>query len=153
MLRKRIDAPYRKEDKTMKNLQETATEKIFKIYDRTIETRAWAGIVLSRLLMNAIPSSLRGKMGHLPRHFDDRRRDRRLHVDNKTITCVRDGKDMKEAHLINISRSGMYVEMDAPPDVGQEMSFALSKKGMGHLMRVKGQVSRRAERGMAVQFI
>jgi len=43
--------------------------------------------------------------------------------------------------------------MDAPPDVGQEMSFDLSKKSMGSFMRVKGQVARRAERGMAIRFV
>jgi len=137
----------------MENPEETRTEKILRIYDKTLMTGTFTGIVLSRMLTNLIPPAMRGKMGLHPWHFDDRRRDRRLHVDNKTIICVRNGKDMKEAHLINISRSGMYVEMDAPPDIGQEMSFDLSKKSMGSFMRVKGQVARRAEKGVAIRFV
>jgi Tfp pilus assembly protein PilZ len=59
---------------------------------------------------------------------------------------------MRSAHLINLSRGGMYVEMETPPDVGQEMYFNLSGMDLGPFMRVRGRVTRRAERGMAIQF-
>jgi hypothetical protein len=43
--------------------------------------------------------------------------------------------------------------VDSPYEVGQEVLFNLSGKNLGPIMRVKGRVMRRAERGMAIQFI
>jgi hypothetical protein len=133
----------------MKNSWESGS-RIRNILEKTLETGIWSGIILSRMFSNLIPAPIK-KMEMLPHYYDDRRRDRRLHVD-RTVTCACNGKDMEKAHLINISRSGMYVEIDNPPDVGQEMNFNLSGKNLGSIMRVRGQVIRRAERGMAIQF-
>lgn len=72
---------------------------------------------------------------------------------DKTIDCINDRKERNKAHLINISKSGMYVEIDVPFDIGQEMSFNFLGKNLGSLMRVKGKVTRRADRGMAIRFI
>jgi hypothetical protein len=46
----------------------------------------------------------------------------------------------------------MYVEVDPPYEVGPEVFFNLSGKNLGPVMRVKGRVMRRAERGLAIQF-
>ncbi len=70
----------------------------------------------------------------------------------KTITGFSDGIVLKDIHLIYINKGGMYVEVDTPLEVGPEASFNLSGKNLGPIMRVKGQVIRRAERGMAIQF-
>jgi hypothetical protein len=46
----------------------------------------------------------------------------------------------------------MYVEVDSPIEVGTEVFINLSGKNLGPIMRVKGRVMRRAERGMAIEF-
>jgi hypothetical protein len=102
--------------------------------------------------MNVMPAAIRERMGLLPNLFDDRRRNSRLHVD-KTVSCIRNGDEMQTAHLINISRSGMYVEIDTPSDIGQEMFINLTERNLGVFTRVKGRVMRRSERGMAIRFI
>jgi len=135
----------------MENAREARSEKMLRLLDTTLQTGAWAGIVLSRIVQNMLPASLKREKRHLPYFIDDRRRDRRLHVD-RTVTCNQDGKDMRNAHLINISRNGMYVETDDPFYVGQELSFNLSGRNLGPFMRVRGRVTRKAEHGMAIRF-
>jgi len=136
----------------MEKSWESSTERMRSKLEKALETGAWTGIVMSRALLSVIPATLREKAGMLHNHFDDRRHDRRLHVD-RTVSCMRNGKDMEGAHLVNISKSGMYVEMERPAMVGQELMFNLSGKNLGPFLRVKGRVMRSAERGMAIQFI
>jgi hypothetical protein len=121
------------------------------LLDRTLEKGAFAGIVLSRTIRGLMPNSMKEKR-RLPYFLDDRRRDRRIRVD-RTVTCRRDGQEMQRGHLINISRGGMYVETDTPWEVGEELSFNLSGRNLGPFLRTRGRVTRRAERGMAVQFV
>lgn len=137
----------------MEQMREPRSEKILRLYDKALENGAWTGIVMTRMLMNVLPASVKEKRARLrlPHHFDDRRRGRRLHVD-RTVTCTPDGREIKTGHLINISMDGMYMETDAPFDVGQEMSFNLSRRNLGPIMRVRGRVARRSDRGMAIQF-
>jgi hypothetical protein len=137
---------------SMEHTGETRSEKNRRIYDKAIETSSWTGIILFRMLMSALPESAREKMGSTQRHFDDRRGDKRRQVD-KTIDCINDRKERNKAHLINISKSGMFLEVDAPFDVGQEMSFNFLGKNLGSLMRMKGRVMRRDDRGIAIRFI
>jgi hypothetical protein len=135
----------------MENSWEDRAEKMRRLFDKTLETSTWTGIVLTRMLIDVMPSPIRSRMERSHQHFDDRRHDRRLKV-KKTITGFSDGKVLKDIHLINISKSGMYVEVDSPSEVGPEVFFNLSGKNLGPIMRVKGRVLRRAERGMAIQF-
>lgn len=135
----------------MEDSWEARSEKMRRFFDRTIETGAWTGIVLSSIFKKIIPSPIKKSLERFHQHVDDRRYDKRLKV-NKTISCFSDGKMLKDIHLINISKGGMYVELDSPLDVGPEVSFNLSGKNLGPIMRVKGRVMRRAERGMAIQF-
>ncbi|MGO9144802.1 MAG: PilZ domain-containing protein [Desulfomonilia bacterium] len=135
----------------MENSRKAGTGKIRGIIDKTVEAGAWTGIVLYCTLMNVMPATIRERMGLLPNLFDDRRRDRRLHVD-KTVSFIRNGYEMQTAHLINISRSGMYVEIDTPSDIGQEMFINLTGRNLGVFTRVNGRVMRRSERGMAIRF-
>lgn len=135
----------------MGNSWEARSEKMLRLLDTTLQTGAWAGIVLSRMVQNMLPASLKREKRRIPYFFDDRRRDRRLHVD-RTVACMQDGKGTRNARLINISRNGMYVETDAPVDVGQELSFNLSGRNLGPFMRVRGRVTRKAEHGMAIRF-
>ncbi len=130
----------------------SGTERVRRLFDKTWEAGAWTGIIMSRTLLNVMPPAIREKMGLLANHFDDRRQDRRLHVD-RTVSCMRNGKDVEGAHLINISKGGMYVEMERPSGVGQELSFNLSGRNLGPILRVRGRVTRSAERGMAIEFI
>jgi hypothetical protein len=136
----------------MENSWEARSEKIRSLFDKTIETGTWTGIVLSLMLRDVMPSPVRRSIERFHQHFDDRRYDRRLKV-KRTITGVSDGKELKALHLINISKGGMYVEVDSPHKVGPEVLFNLSGKNLGPIMRVKGRVMRRAERGMAIQFL
>lgn len=136
----------------MEQTEKSRSEKNRRIYDKAIETSSWTGIILFRMLMSALPESAREKMEGTQRHFDDRRRDRRRLVD-KTIDCINDRKERNKAHLINISKSGMYLEVDFPFDIGQGMSFHFLGKNLGSLMRVKGKVMRKDDRGMAIRFI
>lgn len=135
----------------MEHMGEPRSEKLLRLYDKAMETGALTGIVVTRLLMNVLPASVKEKTARLPSHFDDRRRGRRLHVD-RAVTCSPEGTEQKRARLINISKGGMYVETDVACDVGQEMSFNLSGKNLGPIMRVRGRVARRSDRGMAIQF-
>jgi hypothetical protein len=136
----------------MENAWEARTEKIRRFFDKTRETGTWTGIVLSRMLRDAMPSPIRKSMERFHQHFDDRRHDRRLKV-KKTITGFSGGKVFKDIHLINISRGGMYIEVDSPYEVGPEAAFNLSGKDLGPIMRVKGRVMRTAEGGLAIQFL
>ena len=136
----------------MVNSWETRSEKIRRLFDKTLETGTWTGIVLSRMLMDVMPSPVRRSFERFHQHFDDRRYDRRLKV-KKTITGFSNGKKLKDLHLINISKGGMYVKVDSPYEAGQEVLFNLLGKNLGPIMRVKGRVMRRAERGMAIQFL
>jgi len=113
---------------------------------------AWTGIVISRMIRNMLPASVRSQRRRIPHFFDDRRRASRLRVD-RNVTCMRDRQDTTTAHLINISRGGMYVEADNPANIGQEMYFNLSGRNLGPFMRVRGQVTRKAEHGMAIRFV
>jgi hypothetical protein len=136
----------------MENIPESKSSRVIKIYDKTVENSAWAGIVASCVVKNIIPFSIKERLKQLPHRFDDRRLGRRLHV-NKTVNCLRDKQEMDNVHLINISRGGLYVETDKPADIGQELSFDLSGRNYGPFMRVMGRVTRKTDRGMAVQFI
>ena len=136
----------------MENLQEDRSEKMLRLLDRSLQTGAWTGIILSRMVQNMLPASMKKERRYLPHFIDDRRRNRRLHVD-RNVTCLGDRQEARSAHLINISRNGMYVESDAPADVGQELSFNLSGRNLGPIMRVRGRVTRKAEHGMAVRFL
>jgi hypothetical protein len=136
----------------MENSWEARSEKMRRLFDKALETGTWTGIVLSRMLIDVMPSPIRRRMERFHQHFDDRRHDRRLTV-KKTITGFSDGKVLKGINLINISRGGMYVEVDSPSEVGPEVFFNLSGKNLGPIMRVKGRVMRRAEGGMAIQFL
>jgi hypothetical protein len=135
----------------MENSWKARSEKMRRLFDNTIETSTWTGIVLSRMLMDVMPSPIKRSMERFHQHTDDRRYDRRLKV-KKTILGFSDGKALKDIHLINISKGGMYVEVDSPFEIGPEVLFNLSGKNLGPIMRVKGRVMRRAERGMAIQF-
>jgi len=135
----------------MEKSWEARAEQLRRIYEKTYKIGAWTGIVLSRMLLNVMPSPIRRRMEREAHHFDDRRHDRRLHID-RNITCMRNGHEMEKAHLINISIGGMYVEMNNLSDVGQELFFNLSGINLGAFMRVKGCVMRRSERGMAIKF-
>jgi|APIni6443716594_1056825.scaffolds.fasta_scaffold270779_2 hypothetical protein len=135
----------------MESSWEARSEKMRRFFDKTIETGTWAGIVLSRMFKEVMPSPIRRSLEHFHQHIDDRRYDRRLKL-KKTITGFSDGKMLKDIHLINISKGGMYVEVESPLEVGPEVSFNLSGKNLGPIMRVRGRVMRRAERGMAIQF-
>lgn len=135
----------------MENSRKSRTGKMRSLFDRTLETGVWTGIVMSRTLLNLVPASMRERDEIPHARFDDRRHDRRLHVD-RTVSCMRNGKDREEAHLINISRSGMYVEVERPCDVGEELTFNLLGTNLGPFLRVRGRVTRSAQRGMAVQF-
>ena len=136
----------------METKMEARSVKMFRLLDRTLQKGAWTGIILSRMVRNMLPDSMKRARGHHPYFIDDRRDSRRLRVD-RTVACMRTVQDKRTAHLINISRDGMYVETDAPADVGQELSFNLSGTNLGPIMRVRGRVTRKAERGMAVRFI
>jgi hypothetical protein len=135
----------------MKDSWEARSDKMRRIIDKTLETGAWTRIVLSRMLIDVMPFSIRKSLDRYHQHLDDRRHDRRLKV-KKTITGFSDGKVLKDIHLIDISRGGMYVEVDSPSEVGPEVFFNLSGKNLGPIMRVKGRILRKAERGMAIQF-
>jgi len=135
----------------MEHTRKTRLDEIRKTYDKMVEASSLTGIVLSHMLMRILPDTAKEKMDRIKHHFDDRRRDRRFHVD-RTIACTRDGKELNKAHLVNISKGGMYLKVDAPFDVGQEMSFNLSSKNPRPLMWVKGRVMRRVDRGMAIRF-
>lgn len=136
----------------MGNNMEARSEKMLRVLDRTLQAGAWTGIVMSRMVRNMLPASMKRERRYHPYFIDDRRDSRRLHVD-RTVACMRNGQDTSTAHLINISRDGMYVETDAPADVGQELSFNLSGRNLGPIMRIRGRVTRKAEHGMAVRFI
>ncbi|HOS96162.1 MAG TPA: PilZ domain-containing protein [Deltaproteobacteria bacterium] len=135
----------------MQNSWENRSDRMLGLLDRTLERGAFAGIVLSRMLHGLMPNSMKTKK-RLPYFIDDRRRDRRIRVD-RTVACHRDGQETQRVHLINISRGGMYVETDTPSDVGEELSFNFSGRNLGPFLRTRGRVTRRAERGMAVQFV
>lgn len=136
----------------MAQLSEYRTNKLLRAYDKTLENSVWAGIVASCVVKNVIPFSIKERLKHVPHRFDDRRLRRRLNVD-RTVNCIRDQLEMDSVRLINISSNGMYVETDKPADIGQELSFDLTGRNIGPFMRVMGRVTRRTERGMAVQFV
>jgi PilZ domain len=137
----------------MENSWESRSEKMRRLFDKTLEAGTWTGILLSHMIKDVIPSPLRKGLERYHQHFDDRRYDRRLRV-KKTINGFSNGKELKDIHLINISSGGMYVEVDpANAEVGPEVFFNLSGKNLGPIMRVKGRVTRRTERGMAIQFL
>jgi hypothetical protein len=69
----------------MENSWEVRSEKMRRIFDKTLETGTWTGIVLSRMLIDIMPFPLRKSVEHFHQHFDDRRHDRRLKV-KKTLT-------------------------------------------------------------------
>jgi hypothetical protein len=136
----------------MARLNESRSNGFLKIFDKTLENSAWAGIVASCVVKNMIPYSIKERLKNSSHRFDDRRVDRRLHVD-RTVKCIRDKSEMDSVHLINISSGGMYVETDRPADIGQELPFDLSGRNMGSFMKVMGKVMRKTDRGMAVKFI
>lgn len=136
----------------MANAREPRSNKVLKFYDKAVENSAWAGIVASCVVKNIMPFSLKERLRQIPQRFDDRRWGRRLHVE-RTVNCIHDQTEIDSVRLINISSGGMYVETDNPSLVGQELSFDLSGRNLGPFMRVMGKVTRRSDRGMAVQFI
>lgn len=136
----------------MENARQDRSGKMLDLLDRSLQAGAWSGIVLSRMLRNMLPPSLKRDRRRRPYFIDDRRQGRRLRVD-RAVTCRGDGQDATSARIINISRNGMYVETDAPSDVGRELSFNLSGRNLGPFMRVRGRVTRRAEHGMAIRFV
>jgi len=131
---------------------EDRSSKMLDLLREIYQTGTWTGIVISCMIRNMMPASIRSQRRRIPHFFDDRRRASRLRVD-RNVTCMRDRQDVMTTHLINISRGGMYVEADNPADIGQEMYFNLSGRDLGPIMRVRGQVTRKAEHGMAVRFI
>jgi hypothetical protein len=120
-------------------------------YNKALETGTLTGVVLSQMMRTVMPPSMRSRLDARRQDSSDRRQDRRHRLE-RTITGYSNGRRLENLHLIDISRGGLYVETDSPHDIGPDVYFDLSGKNLGPFMRVKGWVTRRAERGIAVRF-
>ncbi len=136
----------------MENAWKERGERMSALYAKALEAGTLTSIALFHMAKRVMPLPMKtGREGSDAELSTDRRHDRRLKMD-RTITCMCDGKEFNDLHLIDISRGGMYVEMAAPWEISEEAFFNLSGRNLGPIMRVKGHVMRRAEGGVAIQF-
>lgn len=103
--------------------------------------QAWNGLGLRKAVSAA-----------WPRHVDDRRQRRRLRVD-RDVTFREEGQEPRTAHVINVSRNGMYLETSTPLEEGREMTIHLHTIAQNRITGIHGKVVRSAPQGMAVKFI
>lgn len=115
-----------------------------------LDTMALHGILLQQAWRGLGPQ--KAAPAAWPPHIDDRRQRRRLRVD-RDVTYREGGQEPRTAHVINVSRNGMYLETSAPLDEGREMTIHLYSAALNRLPGIHGKVVRRAPQGMAVTFI
>lgn len=83
----------------------------------------------------------------------DRRRSRRMDVDHDVSFWI-DDREPQSAHLINISREGLFLKTDAKLEKGQVMKIKLPAMSMGRFPGITtAQVVRRSRLGVAVRCL
>jgi len=115
----------------------------------TVESLAIQGVALQQAVKGLVPGLAHNAA--TTNHVDDRRRMRRLHID-RPVSFWTEGMEPRQAQLINLSRSGMYIETDAPLDLGRETNIRLPGLAAWNPPRVSGRVVRTAPHGMAIQL-
>ncbi len=56
-------------------------------------------------------------------------------------------------NILNISRSGVFVETQRPIFVGEEVLLKFTIKGFDEQFRIRGEVTRASRKGIGVEFI
>ena len=115
--------------------------------------------VLKRSL-TGLTSSRTGEGGGVIRRWSlhrkeppDRRRYRRMDVDHD-VSFWCENMDPRSAHLVNMSRNGLFLETDAKLEKGQVMKIKLPAMNMGHFPGIStGRVVRLSRQGVAVRCL
>lgn len=115
----------------------------------TVESLAIQGVALQQAVKGLVPGL--APTAATANHVDDRRLMRRLHMD-RPVSFWSEGMEPRQAQLINLSRSGMYIETDAPLEPGREATVRLPVLMAGNFQGVTGRVVRTAPHGMAIQM-
>jgi len=113
-----------------------------------------------RRSVNDLTSNLRGEGGGLfkrassqEREPPERRRSRRMDADHVVSFWI-DDSDPRSAHLVNISREGLFLETDARLEKGQLMKIKLPAMSMGRFPGIAtGRVIRRSRQGVGVRCL
>lgn len=124
-------------------------KEVRSIFWNTVESAAIQGVALQQAVKGFVPGI--AKPAATAHHTDDRRLSRRLHMD-RTVSFWSEGMDPRQAQLINLSRSGMYIETDTPLDLGRETKITLPGLMARISTSVTGRVVRKAAHGMAIQL-
>jgi len=83
----------------------------------------------------------------------DRRRSRRTEVDHDVSFWI-DVMEPRSAHLVNISREGLFLKTDARLEKGQVMKIKLPAMSRGRFPGITtGRVVRRNRQGVAVRCL
>jgi len=110
--------------------------------------------------VDGITSNLAGEDGGLfkrvyakGKEAPERRRSRRTDVDHDVSFWI-DDREPQSAHLINISREGLFLKTDAKLEKGQVMKIKLPAMSMGRFPGITtAQVVRRSRQGVAVRCL
>ena len=77
-------------------------------------------------------------------------REERMETYTETIFTV-DGKDYKGA-VLDLSRSGLFIETDELFSIGQEISINWKRSQDAKIIKVRGWIARAGSDGIGVQF-
>jgi hypothetical protein len=77
-------------------------------------------------------------------------REKRMETYTETIFTV-DGKDYKGA-VLDLSRSGLFIETDEIFPIGQEISINWERSQDAKIIKVRGRIARVESNGIGVQF-
>ncbi|HQP29884.1 MAG TPA: PilZ domain-containing protein [Deltaproteobacteria bacterium] len=124
-------------------------KEVRSMFWNTVESLAIQGVAMQQAVKGFIPGL--APTPAAANHVDDRRLMRRLRMD-RTVSFWTEGMEPRQARLINLSRSGMYIETDAPLDPGRETKIMLPVLMAKNFPSVTGRVVRRAAHGMAIQL-
>jgi len=113
-----------------------------------------------RRSVGGITSSLAGEGGGISRRVHakgkeapDRRRSRRTDVDHDVSFWI-DDREPQSAHLVNISREGLFLKTEAKLEKGQVMKIKLPAMSRGRFPGITtGKVVRRNNQGVAVRCL
>lgn len=83
--------------------------------------------------------------------MDDRRKNSRTSV-NLKVVFMGDSMSYNRGKVDNISKSGMFIQTDAPRDVGMYILASIDVDNMGRIVWAQGRVMRRSQDGMAIEF-
>ncbi len=101
-------------------------------------------------LISKMPDGEQEKLLEALKKRRPEQREKRMETYTETVFTV-DGKDYKGA-VLDLSRSGLFIETDEIFPIGQEISINWERSQDAKIIKVRGRIARVEPNGIGVQF-